>query len=42
MEDVACMGGRRGGYRVLVGKSEGKRQRGRPGSRWQDNYGDLD
>jgi hypothetical protein len=31
------MGGRRGVYRVLVGKLEGKRQLGRPGLRWEDN-----
>ena len=28
---------RRGGYRVLVGKPEGKRQLGRPRRRWVDN-----
>ena len=28
---------RRGAYRVLVGKSEGKRPLGRPGRRWKDN-----
>jgi hypothetical protein len=28
---------RRGVYRVLVGKSEGKRPLGRPRSRWEDN-----
>jgi hypothetical protein len=28
---------RRGVYKVLVGKSEGKRQLGRPRSRWEDN-----
>jgi len=32
---VACMGGR--GYRVLVGKPEGKRPPGRPRRRWVDN-----
>jgi hypothetical protein len=31
------MGERRGVYRVLVGKPEGKRPHGRPGSRWEDN-----
>jgi hypothetical protein len=31
------MGARRGVYRVLVGKPEGKRQFGRPRSRWKDN-----
>jgi len=31
------MGDRRGVYRVLVGKPEGKRQLGRPRLRWEDN-----
>jgi len=31
------MGARRGVYRVLVGKSEGKRPLGRPRRRWEDN-----
>jgi hypothetical protein len=30
------MGERRGVYRVLVGKSEGKRPLGRPRRRWED------
>jgi hypothetical protein len=34
---VALMGERRGVYRVLVGKSEGKRPLGRPRRRWEDN-----
>jgi len=34
---VASMGKRRGAYRVLVGKSEGKRPLGRPKRRWEDN-----
>ena len=34
---VACMGEERGVYRVLVGKSEGKRSLGRPRRRWVDN-----
>ena len=34
---VALMGERRGVYRVLVGKPEGKRPMGRPRRRWQDN-----
>jgi len=34
---VARMGERRGVYRVLVGKPEGKRQLGRPRLRWEDN-----
>jgi hypothetical protein len=33
---VACMGERRGVYRVLVGKTEGKRTLGRPRRRWKD------
>ena len=31
------MGERRGVYRVLVGKPEGKRPLGRPMRRWKDN-----
>jgi hypothetical protein len=31
------MGERRGAYRVLVGKPEGKRPLGRPRRRWEDN-----
>jgi len=31
------MGERRGVYRVLVGKTEGKRSLGRPRRRWEDN-----
>ena len=34
---VARMGEERGEYRVLVGKSEGKRPLGRPRHRWVDN-----
>jgi len=34
---VARIGERSGVYRVLVGKSEGKRPHGRPGRRWEDN-----
>ena len=33
----SAYGGRRGVYRVLVGKAEGKRQFGRPRHRWEDN-----
>ena len=33
---AACMGDRRGAYRVLVGKPEGKRPCGRPRCRWED------
>jgi len=31
------MGERRGVYRVLVGKTEGKRPLGRPRRRWENN-----
>jgi hypothetical protein len=31
------MGKRRDAYRVLVGKSEGRRPLGRPRRRWEDN-----
>jgi hypothetical protein len=31
------MGERRGTYRVLVGKPEGRRPLGRPRRRWEDN-----
>jgi hypothetical protein len=34
---VARMGERRGVYRVLVGKTEGKRTLVRPKRRWEDN-----
>jgi len=34
---VACMGERRGVYRVLVGKPEGTRTFGRPKRRSEDN-----
>ena len=34
---VARMGERRGACRVLVGKFEGRRPRGRPRRRWEDN-----
>ena len=36
-EYVARMGERRDEYRILVGKSEGKRQLARPRCRWEDN-----
>jgi len=45
------MGDRRGVYRILVGKPEGKRPLGRPRSRWDDyirmdlqemGFGDMD
>ena len=32
-----CMGERRGVYRVLLGKPEGKRPLGRTRHRWEDN-----
>jgi hypothetical protein len=35
------MGERRGVYRVLVGKPEGREQLGRPRSRWEDIKMDL-
>jgi len=34
---VACMGEERGVYRILLGKPEGRRPRGRPKHRWVDN-----
>jgi len=34
---VACMGERKGVYRVMMGKPEGKRPLGRPWCRWEDN-----
>jgi len=34
---VARMGKRRGVYRVLLGRPEGKRPLGRPRRRWEDN-----
>jgi hypothetical protein len=34
---VARIGEGRGVYRVLVGRPEGKRPRGRPRRRWEDN-----
>jgi len=36
-EHVKRMGERRGVYRVVVGKPEGKRPLGRPRRRWEDN-----
>jgi len=33
----ACMGGRSGVHRVLVGKPEGSRPLGRTRHRWEDN-----
>ena len=37
VEHVARMGERRGVYRVLVGKPEGKRPLGRPRRKWEHN-----
>jgi hypothetical protein len=34
---VAHMGVRRGAYRILVGRPEGRRPLGRPRRRWEDN-----
>jgi hypothetical protein len=34
---VGCMGEGRGVYRVLVGRSKGKRPLGRPRHRWENN-----
>jgi hypothetical protein len=48
---VARMGEVRGAYNILVGKPEGRRLRGRPRRRWEDNilmdlgeigFGDVD
>ena len=36
-EHVARTGDSKGAYRVLVGKTKGKRPLGRPRSRWDDN-----
>jgi hypothetical protein len=38
---VARVGEKRGVYRVLMGKPEGKRPLGRPRRRWEDNKMDL-
>jgi len=34
---VARVGYRRGAYRVLMGKPEGKRSLGKPGGTWEGN-----
>ena len=34
---LACVGDRRGLYRVLVGRPDGERPIGRPRCRWEDN-----
>jgi len=36
-EHVARMGERKGIFRILLGKPEGKRPLGRPRRRWEDN-----
>jgi hypothetical protein len=36
-ENVARMGEKRGVYRILVGRPEGRRPLGRPRRRWEDN-----
>jgi hypothetical protein len=36
-EHVACMGEKRGAYRILVGSPEGRRPLGRPRRTWEDN-----
>jgi hypothetical protein len=35
---MASMGDRRGVYRVLAGRPEGRRQFGRPRRRWENNF----
>jgi hypothetical protein len=37
MIKIACMEEKRGAYRILVGRSEGRRPLGRPRRRWDDN-----
>ena len=34
---VACMGERKGTYKILTGRPEGRRPLGRPRGRWEDN-----
>jgi hypothetical protein len=34
---LICMGERRGAYRALVGKPEGRRPLGRPRHRWEEH-----
>jgi hypothetical protein len=36
-QETEIMGDRRGLYKVLAGKPEGKRPLGRPRHRWEDN-----
>ena len=42
MGHVARMGMRRGAYRVLAGKPDGKSPLGRPRLRWWDNISKID
>jgi hypothetical protein len=37
VQNMACMGDRRGAYRALVGRPDGKGPLGRPMHRWEDN-----
>jgi len=41
VKHVACRGERRGIYKVLVGKPEGKSPLGRPRNRWENIKMDL-
>jgi len=41
-EHIVCMGERRGAYRVLVGRHEGKRALGRPIHRWEGDCIKMD
>jgi hypothetical protein len=34
---MACMGDRKGAYRVLVGRPDGNKSLGKPRRRWEDN-----
>jgi len=34
---MACVGDRKGAYRVLVGRPNGNKSLGRPRCRWEDN-----
>jgi hypothetical protein len=40
--NVASMGMKRNAYRILVGKSDGKRPLARPRSKWEENIRELD
>jgi hypothetical protein len=37
VDNVTHIGEMRNGYKILVGKPEGKKQLGRPTLRWDDN-----